>query len=454
MSTRIFLWIFALALAACTGATDTTVDLTAPPAPARPLASAGKYLRDDQGRAVLLRGVNWSGGWKLAPYGRDATEGEIERIAARGWNHVRLLTSWAAIMPEDGRIDRDYLANLRRRAAWAAKHGVWVVADMHQDIYGEGITSKGWPLGNGGPKWTCAAEVTLLDPWMINYIQDDIAGCYDRMYTDAHLVARFAEAHQALLETLGDLPNFLGVELLNEPFIGTASPLAFDRDVLLPFYTQVYARVATAAAGKLIFAEPSIVKNLASLGLLPAMPAPQSVYAPHLYDVSMELGTGYNGDTSYLDFRFDVDPHDAACLGVPVWWGEWGNPPAGDDAARRYIGDFAARADRVYGGWAFWESGLADSRPAVAAALSRAYVEAAPGEPDFAYDPDARRLTATIVGDGAAETWIRAPYGFKPTVRLEGPWAGKAAFSDDGFVRVVLPALPAGATGKAEIRFE
>ncbi|WP_289445412.1 hypothetical protein, partial [Klebsiella pneumoniae] len=83
------------------------------------------------------------------------------------------------------RIDREYLKTLRRRAEWAAKYDLLVIADMHQDIYGEGIVSQdGWILGNGAPAWTCGGTVELLDPWMINYIQDTVAECYDRMYTD------------------------------------------------------------------------------------------------------------------------------------------------------------------------------------------------------------------------------------------------------------------------------
>ena len=418
-----------------------------------PLHVKGQALHDAEGRTVLLHGVNWSGGWKLTPYGADATEEEAKWIAAQGMNHVRLLTGWAAIMPEEGKLDRAYLANLRRRAEWAQKYDLFVIADMHQDIYGEGIvTADGWVLGNGAPAWTCRAVVEPLSPWMVNYIQDGVGQCYDRMYTEAHLISLFAEAHHALLETLGDMPNFLGVEILNEPFIGMSSPLRFDIDVLTPFYDSVYARIATAAAGHLIFAEPSIVKNLAALGLLPRLPSEQSVYSPHLYDARQELGEGYDGSTVYLDFRFDVDVKDSAFLNAPLWIGEWGNPPAGD-AARRYINDFLDRADATLTSRAFWEFGLMRGRPEVVKALARPYVERAPGKPVFSYDPESRQLKLQLVGDGKNETWVRAPKGWRAATTLEGPWQGVSSSRDTGSALIILPPLAEGEAGSATLTF-
>lgn len=434
-------------------------DPAAPSAPAaaelpKPLHVAGRYLRDEQGRAVLLHGVNWVGN-KLAPYGADVTEGEAAQIAALGMNHVRLITGWAAIMPEEGRIDRAYLKTLRRRAEWAAKYDLLVVADMHQDIYGEGIVSQdGWILGNGAPAWTCGGTVELLDPWMINYIQDTVAECYDRMYTDERLIEHFAEAHLAVIETLGDLPNFLGVEILNEPFIGTASPLRFDVEVLTPFYDAVYARIRAALGARLVFAEPSIVKNLAALGLLEQLPTEQAVYSPHLYDSRQELGTAYDGSTAYLEHRFTVDGHEADLLKAPLWIGEWGNPPDGDADARRYIADFLNLANATYTGRAFWAWESVPGRPAVAAALAQPYLERAPGQPVFSYAAGSRRLTLEIVGDGASETWVRTPKGARAAVKLEGAWLGQSTVREGGSTRFVLPAAAAGEAARAVLSFE
>lgn len=450
---RLLIFVGALFVAAC-AETDPPVPPSEPRELAKPLHVDGRYLRDEQGRAVLLHGVNWVGN-KLFPYGADVTEGEAAQIAALGMNHVRLITGWAAIMPEDGRIDRAYLKTLRRRAEWAAKYDLLVVADMHQDIYGEGIRSQeGWILGNGAPAWTCGGVVELLDPWMINYVQDTVAECYDRMYTDERLIARFAEAHLAVIETLGDMPNFLGVEILNEPFIGTASPLRFDVEVLTPFYDAVYARLRDALGARLVFAEPSIVKNLAALGLLEKLPSDQSVYSPHLYDSRQELGTAYDGSTAYLEHRFKVDGHDADLLNAPLWIGEWGNPPAGDDDARRYIADFLALADETFTGRAFWAWESVPGRPAVAEALAQPYLERAPGAPRFAYDAGARRLTVDIVGDGVNETWVRAPKGARAAVALEGAWLGKTTAHEGGSTRFVLPAATAGEQARAVLTFE
>lgn len=461
MKFRVFCLIAALSAAACTdGSEPAAARVDSNELLPKPLHADGAYLRDEEGRAVLLHGVNWSGSWKLAPYGQDATEWTIAYLAGLGLNNVRLLTGWAAVMPERGRIDRSYLADLRERARWAAKYDMLIVIDMHQDIYGEGIVNEdtGWSIGNGAPAWTCGARIKQLDPWTMNYTYDRVGECYHKMYTDPELVALFADAHRALLETLGDIPNVIGLELLNEPFFGTASPLSFERNELFPFYEQVYARIATAAAGHLIFAEPSIVKNLSAFTIFNRLPGTQWVYSPHLYDVRMELGGAYDGVTSYLDYRMSLDAREQAMHGIPLWWGEWGNPPGGP-SAEDYVGDFIDRADGLYFGWAFWDNSLLKDHTMphgvsyAGLGIMRAYVERAPGAPLFHYDAAARKLTLTITGDGAAETWVRAPKGWSAKVALGAGWGGQAKTKGEYFTRIILPPAPQGSVVTATLTF-
>ena len=84
------------------------------PLHAQPDRKAGGRIVDSRGREVLLRGVNVNA---LAEYWKGSrfrtvfplARKDPARMAAIGWNAVRLLVSWSRIEPAPGRYDRAYL---------------------------------------------------------------------------------------------------------------------------------------------------------------------------------------------------------------------------------------------------------------------------------------------------------------------------------------------------------
>lgn len=105
------------------------------------------------GHALGLRGVNlhedakWTEG-HLVPL----DDQERELVVRSGFNSVRMLTFWGAITPEPGVVDEAYLDGLEAEVQALSAEGLYIVLDMHQDLWGE-------PFGNGAPEWACPAEL-------------------------------------------------------------------------------------------------------------------------------------------------------------------------------------------------------------------------------------------------------------------------------------------------------
>ena len=123
-------------------------------------------LHDEYGRVMILHGANMAGGATSSLRIPDFKEApDIARMSNEwGMNAMRLITTWAAIEPERGVFDENYLAALEERVTWADAVGIYVIVDMHQILYGEGFVG-----GDGAPKWTCDsapyAAFTPTTPW-------------------------------------------------------------------------------------------------------------------------------------------------------------------------------------------------------------------------------------------------------------------------------------------------
>ncbi|HSN28053.1 MAG TPA: cellulase family glycosylhydrolase, partial [Kofleriaceae bacterium] len=94
----------------------------------------GDALRDPDGRAVILRGMNVSGTQKSAPYLDGKTAADYARIRTDwGMNGIRFVMTWSAVEPQEGQYDDAYLDMVAERMQWAADAGLTVVLDMHED---------------------------------------------------------------------------------------------------------------------------------------------------------------------------------------------------------------------------------------------------------------------------------------------------------------------------------
>lgn len=148
----------------------------------RRLEAHGLFFRDAAGRAVVLRGVNFSPSQKHPPgqpsqhahgfwdaetdavsfvpnvrLDDGSADTHLRRIRSWGFNCLRYQFTWEAIEHAGPRqYDADFLAHTVAVLRRAKAHGFYVVMDPHQDLFSRFCS------GDGAPYWTLLA--CGLDP--------------------------------------------------------------------------------------------------------------------------------------------------------------------------------------------------------------------------------------------------------------------------------------------------
>jgi endoglycosylceramidase len=319
--------LVALLLTACPRPQDSAD--TAPPLP-----DPVPWLLDDQGRAVIHRGMNVTGSAKWAEdYMPDLSDASIATMKNAGITFARVLTFWDAVEPIEGAYDEEYLALFDAFLSRMDDAGIAVMLDMHQDVWGVGFGS------DGAPAWTCdqAYYDSYEHPggsWYLAYLTDEVQACFDEFWADPALQAQFADAWARLAELGSRHPSVVGYDVLNEPFWGTATQEEFEEVLLPAFYERVIAGIRAVddercqygpweRPCRFIALEPSTHINILQSRLV--FPEAEGlVFAPHYYPTYAEEGTGFDGDLSYeIDHMTGIIEHGQDA-GIPVILGEFG----------------------------------------------------------------------------------------------------------------------------------
>jgi len=142
-------------------------------------------ILDNNGRTLILRGVNLSGDSKIPfcrpgeeiepsfldrknkisftgrPFPPEEAHTHFKRLKNAGLTFLRFIVTWEAIEHEGpGIYDEEYLAYLRKILLAAEKEGISVFIDPHQDVWSR------WTGGDGAPAWTMeklGMDLDLMD---------------------------------------------------------------------------------------------------------------------------------------------------------------------------------------------------------------------------------------------------------------------------------------------------
>lgn len=440
-------------LAACgnddggSGPTPTPTPVVTPP-PSR----HAQFVTDDQGRALILHGVNVSSSAKDDPL-RSAwiTRADAERVR-RDWglNSVRLLIFWDALEPTPGHYDEAYLDRVAERVSWFADAGVYVILDMHQDVWGH-LDEFGRSLGfDGAPSWASITDGLphrIANPWALTYIQPGVKRVFDNFWgaVEGHpeLREHYIAAWAHVAGRFRDHPSVLGYDLMNEPFAGSsvAGDLGgfqfgdpevskqFEQTLFREFYQRCIAGIRAVDPDGWIFYEPlAFPANNGGPSYIGKLDDPREgedrlVYFPHLYAILPELHGNFDpNDTPEMDAWNVARSAEVEEAKTPMMIGEFGMPWDSGGDPLMYLQKMLNLADEMTSGWQYWTYDPGNWAPVTgddrhespnANILTRSYPMRVAGTPiEYAYDPQTRVLDLTFFDrdgvSGATEIYIPA----------------------------------------------
>ena len=411
-------------------------------------------LRLPDGRAVILRGINARvAGLFDASFddGRAPLEtipplddADVARMAALGFNLLRLPLSWSALEPQPGVYAPAFLDAATRVVASCRNHGIYVLLDMHQDAWSKEIGEDGAPLWAISPPPTMPLGGPLTDLGA-RRTSPQVLDAFAAFFTnDAQMLQeRFATTLQQLAIRFRGDPAVLGFEIFNEP-------VATDEE-LLAFHTKVARAIRQYDPDHLIAFEPPVTRNFLDAAMLASKPFPVggAIYAPHVYTAVFNSDSRLVNDTYQMplanSMRNARDEADA--WGTPLLIGELGVGPQ-QPHALDWIGHAYDAADGVLASTAFWlwkeqeqgqwglfahaADGSWQDRPEMMGAVARPYAKVIGGRPKaMTWDGTTLTLTFTRVDGVPTRHVVFFPGSTAPNISCDGKTVSPDAVTPD-----------------------
>jgi endoglycosylceramidase len=209
----------------------------------------GTRFIDSFGRQVILSGVNKVNKNQKMNYTDNDSISSYEQLSKYGFNCIRLGIIWDGIEPEPGKYDEKYLDKIEQRVNWAAQNGIYVLLDMHQDLYSVSFS-------DGAPLW---ATLTDNQPhatggvWSDSYFMSAaVQKAFDNFWENKKvsdglgLQDHYAKMWNHIATRFANNKAVVGYDIMNEPFNGSQGTF------ILPQILTEYARLYAEETGKVL----------------------------------------------------------------------------------------------------------------------------------------------------------------------------------------------------------
>lgn len=324
------------------------------------------------GTNVVVKGPPW------LPYREhfdeyiSLTSEDFEYMQQAGLNLIRLGVMWPGAEPLRGQFNESFFNEIRSIVLEAGRYGIYVLADMHQDVLSEKFCGEGlpsWAADESSISWlgfpvpllwrpfergadgfpTRQSCASLTHGWTLNYVAYSTEVAAQALVKDPMILQAWGDFWAKTVSVLKGLDNVLGFELINEPFPGNGflNPLILDpywgdRYRLETAYDHLNTMIRSVDEEALIFFAAVTWSNTVTGFTHPPggqVYANRSVLAFHYYTPPQEVGK----ETEY----FQAKSEDARRLGTGMMLTE---SCCGD------LFDHAApEADRLGVSWIHWE---------------------------------------------------------------------------------------------------
>ncbi|MDX6661910.1 MAG: endoglycosylceramidase, partial [Solirubrobacterales bacterium] len=302
---------------------------------------------------------------KVPPYdpaggGFDAED--IDFLARKGFNTVRLGLIYKAIEPTPGSYNDRYLNHVAATQRALARRGIYSLLDFHQDLYNERFQGEGWP------DWAVQDDGLPAQPrqgFPGNYLAEPALNrAFDHFWANdpapdgVGLQDHYARAWSHVASRFRDQPGVLGYDLMNEPWPGSAYPSctspagcpAFDQTQLTAFTVKVIDQIRKVDRRHLAWYEPLLTYDFGAQTWLADPQDGRAGFSFHDYCLPGAFG-GPTGDAcqSAEDLPFQNADTRSATTGDALMLSEFG---ATDDLAT--IGRIIGLADQHMTSWQYW----------------------------------------------------------------------------------------------------
>ncbi len=214
-----------------------------------PISVSGTRFVDSFGRQVILSGINKVNKNQKMNYTDNDSVNTYERLSNHGFNIIRLGIIWDGMEPEPGKYDEKYLDKIEERVNWAASKGIYVLLDMHQDLYSVSFS-------DGAPVW---ATLTDNQPHATGAIWSDayfmssaVQKAFDNFWANKPapdgigLQDHYANMWKHIASRFANNKAVIGYDIMNEPFNGSQGTY------ILPQILTEYAALYAEETGKVL----------------------------------------------------------------------------------------------------------------------------------------------------------------------------------------------------------
>ncbi len=212
----------------------------------------GSNFVDNTGRQVILNGINVVSKSKAENYLFKGGPEFYANLKKWGFNSIRFIIIWDGLEPEPGVYNQAYLEEIDQRIEWAADNGLFVILDMHQDLFG-------LKYSDGAPDWATLDEQkphTTGSIWSDAYVLSEaVQTAFDNFWNNkpapdgVGIQDHYANLWQYIAKRYVNNPTVIGYDIMNEPFPGTSAQQA------MPALLEAYAGLVYKLTGKMMTEE-------------------------------------------------------------------------------------------------------------------------------------------------------------------------------------------------------